>query len=148
MDVFAAIASLAVGSAVPLAGYLAHLAIIAFEARTHIQLTENLRQTIQDSAKTAAGEIVVAITKGHAAIAEVSSTSPVVADHARAAVNAVSAAAETLGVTRQDMQRLVVGQVGALIAADPATPLIAPPAPAITRAGDDLMNQNVVELKP
>lgn len=124
VDVSGFIAAIAAAFAVPMVGYLAKLAIAAFEARTDVTLTENMRQTVIDSARTAAGEIVVQLAKGHIALADVAGGSPVVASAAKRAISAVPDAADALAIEGPDMARLVTGQVGQMLAADPATPIV------------------------
>lgn len=136
MEASGLIAAIAAAFAVPVAGYFAQVFIIAFEARTHVTLSENQRQTLIDSSRTAAGEIVVKLTKGHAYLNEVRPDSALVKDAAIAAVQAAPEAADALDIKSTDMARLVTGQVGQMLAADPATPILAaannPPAESVS----------------
>jgi len=113
---------------VPLAAYIATGLLNALSAHTAIKLTELQRAQVIGSIRTAAGEIAVGLARG-----TISLTSPsaggatlaaAVADKAAAALAAVPTAATALGVTQAGMSRMVLGQVGHLIAADPTIPTL------------------------
>ena len=70
--------------------------------------------------------------KGRTTLAEVSPNGALLKERAAVAVNAAPGAALVMGVDNADMARLVTGQVGQMLAADPTTPVL--PAPVIPLA--------------
>lgn len=90
---------------------LANKAIAAFEARTHVQLTEQQRAAVLGAVQTAAGMVKLELSKGLplAAVHESNSAIQAIAIKATAGVQDSIAA---LGVTPEGLTKMVVGRVG------------------------------------
>jgi hypothetical protein len=118
--------------AVPAAGWLANRCIAAFESRTHIQLTEQQRQTVLAAAHTAAGALVVELSKGRLGLGDIHPASDIVKAQAATAINAVPEASAALRVSTADLAQIIVGKIGAMIAADPTVATVPAQTQAIT----------------
>lgn len=90
---------------------LANKAIAAFEARTHVQLTEQQRATVLGAVQTAAGMVKLELAKG-LPISAVHPTSPTIQAIATAATAGVQEAITALGVTPEGVAKMIVGRVG------------------------------------
>ncbi len=90
---------------------LANKAIAAFEARTHVQLTEQQRAAVLGAVQTAAGMVKLELTKGMpiAAVHENNTAIQAIATKATAGVQESIAA---LGVTPEGLAKMIVGKVG------------------------------------
>lgn len=100
--------------------------IAAFETRTGVALTEQQRQTVLGAAKTAAGVLETALDKGAVSIEHINIGNQAVQTQAQAAIDAVPRAAASLGLTVDDVARMIVGAVDTsahgLIVAEVPTP--------------------------
>lgn len=86
--------------------------LAVLQQRTHIQLTQQQRETVLHSAETAAGELLNDIRAGRITPTEIEHGHPLVRQRAVAALLPVKDAAAKLPVDDRGMQRLIVGKVG------------------------------------
>lgn len=90
---------------------LAKQAIAAFEARTHIQLTEQQRATVLGAVQTAAGMVKLELAKGMP-LAAVHVDSTALKAIAATATAGVGESIAALGVTPEGLAKMIVGKVG------------------------------------
>ena len=114
---------------VPLLAWAAQRGLAAYEARMHVQLTDQQRAIVLGAADTAAGVLLVRLGAGTLTRADLTLEQPAVKSAGLAAVQAVPAAAAALDVNAADMTRITLGKVGRALAADPTVPTI-PERPA------------------
>ena len=98
-------------------------AIAAFEARTHVQLTDQQVTAIRGAIATSAGILETQIDQGVLSVAHIQVGSPAVEAQAQALINAVPRASAALGLSIPDVARMIVGAVdtGSRTAAPGAT---------------------------
>jgi hypothetical protein len=94
-----------------------------------MKFTATQSQTVHDAARTAAGHFVALLASGAAHLSDVHTANPVIIALAAAARMAIPDAADHMDTQIEDMVRLVVGQIGAMISADNTIPTI--PAPTL-----------------
>lgn len=90
---------------------LANKAIAAFEARTHVQLTEQQRAAVLGAVQTAAGMVKLELAKG-LPLAEIHLKNPTIQEIASLATAGVQDAITALGVTPEGVVKMIVGKVG------------------------------------
>lgn len=90
---------------------LARQAIAAFEARTHVQLTEQQRATVIGAVQTAAGMVKLELAKG-LPLSEVHPSSSAIQAIASTATAGVMESIAALGVTPEGVAKMIVGRVG------------------------------------
>jgi hypothetical protein len=108
-------------------------AIAAFEARTHIQLTDQQRSQVMSAASTAAGILETQLDQGALKLEHVTPTNPAILAQAQAAIARVPDAAAALNKTVPSMAETIVG----LMDTKPPVAVLplAPSAPLATTAG-------------
>ncbi len=92
-----------------LIGVLVPRAIAAFEARTHIALTDQQRAAIRGAAVTQAGIVTTQLQQRVLSLSQVRPDSPEMLMAARAALARVPEATAAVGTTPQGMAALIVG---------------------------------------
>jgi len=102
-----------------LIGVLVPKAIAAFEARTHIALTDQQREAVRGAALTQAGIIETQLQQGLIKLSEVRLNSPEMMQAATSALARVPDSAKAVGISVPAMAAIIVG------AADTATPVAA-----------------------
>lgn len=84
-------------------------AIAAFEARTHIALTQQQREAIRGAAMTQAGLIETALQQGVLKLSQIRPDTPEMLAQARAALARVPESAAAVGTTPAAMSAIIVG---------------------------------------
>ena len=86
-------------------------ALAAFQARTHIQLTDQQRATVIGAVNTAAGTLETKLDQGVLSVAHINVGNASVQAEAQAAINAVPQAMAALQMTPDSVARMIVGKV-------------------------------------
>lgn len=129
LDIAVKLMSLVVaGLAVP----MTMRAVAVVEKRFNLTLTAQQQQTVHEAAGTAAGAVANLLSRNLMGIHDVHIDNPYVRQLAAQALNAVPQAAASFGLTVPDVAHMIVGKVGTLLALDPTTVTVPPPAaPAV-----------------
>lgn len=90
-------------------GVVVPWAIVAYQTRTGVQVTDQQRAAIQNAAKTTAGIVETMLDQKTMPIASVTPDNKTILDLATAAVGRVPAAASAQNTTPEEMAALVVG---------------------------------------
>lgn len=95
-----------------LIGIFVPMAIKAFERRTGVQITAQQQATVLGAATTEVGIIKLKLDQGLLRLADIHPDSPIVLDHAEAALERVPKAALAMDKTVPSMAETIVGMVG------------------------------------
>lgn len=94
-----------------LSGIVVPWAIVAYQRRTGVQVTDQQRAAVYAALTTAAGIIQTRIDQGHMAVADVTPNNPVVVAEVKAALDRVPESAAAQGTTATSAAQIVVGKV-------------------------------------
>lgn len=103
---------------------LAGWALMIFQQRTGITVTDQQRATILGAVATSSGILMTKLAKGAKQLDTIEVNDPEVAAEANRIIAAVPAAVTALGVSPETIATMIVGKVGESIAADPTIPTV------------------------
>lgn len=103
---------------------LAGWALVIFQQRTGITLTDQQRSVVLGAVATSSGILITKLAKGVKPLETIHVSDPEVAAEANRIIAAVPAAVTALGVSPETLATMIVGKVGESIAADPTIPTV------------------------